>query len=46
MITLNVFQCYTNCKKNIFKIVNSVILTNTSNLFFCSNILKFKDLIM
>ena len=32
--------------KNIFKIVNNIfILTNTNNLFICSNILKFKDLI-
>ena len=32
--------------KNIFKIVNNIfILTNTNNLFLCSNILKFKDLI-
>ena len=32
--------------KNIFKIVNNIfILTNTNNLFVCSNILKFKDLI-
>ena len=32
--------------KNIYKIVNNIfILTNTNNLFVCSNILKFKDLI-
>ena len=32
--------------KNIFKISNNIfILTNTNNLFLCSNILKFKDLI-
>ena len=32
--------------KNNFKIVNNIfILTNTNNLFLCSNILKFKDLI-
>ena len=32
--------------KNILKIVNNIfILTNTNNLFLCSNILKFKDLI-
>ena len=32
--------------KNIFKIVNNIfILTNANNLFLCSNILKFKDLI-
>ena len=33
--------------KNIFKIVNNIfILTNINNLFLCSNILKFKDLII
>ena len=33
--------------KNIFKIVNNIfILINTNNLFVCSNILKFKDLII
>ena len=32
--------------KNIFKIVNDIfIFTNTNNVFVCSNILKFKDLI-
>ena len=32
--------------KTIFKIVNTIfILTNSINLFLCSNILKFKDLI-
>ena len=32
--------------KNIFKIVNNIFIsTNTNNLFLCSNILKFKDLI-
>ena len=32
--------------KTIFKIVNNIfILTNTNNLFLCSNILQFKDLI-
>ena len=31
---------------NIFKIVNNIfILTNTNNLFVCSKLLKFKDLI-
>ena len=37
---------YFNSKKNIFKIVNNIfILTNTNNLFLCSNILKFIYLI-
>ena len=31
--------------KNIFKINNIFIFTNTNYLFLCSNILKFKDLI-
>ena len=32
--------------KNIFKIINNIfILTNSNNLFLCSNILKFEDLI-
>ena len=32
--------------KNIFKIINNIfILTNTNNLFVCSNILKFNELI-
>ena len=33
--------------KNIFKIINNIfILTNTNNLIICSNILKFKYLII
>ena len=36
-----------NLNKNIFKIVDSIfIVTNTNNLFFCSNILKYYDLII
>ena len=32
--------------KTILKFVNNIcILTNTNNLFVCSNILQFKDLI-
>ena len=35
-----------NVNKTIFNIVNNIcILTNTNNLFLCSNILKLKDLI-
>ena len=50
----NILQCISTLKKNavrivnknIFKIVNNIfILTNTNNLFLCSNILKFKYLI-
>ena len=33
--------------KNVFKIVNNIIIfTNTNNLFLFSNILQFKDLII
>ena len=35
-----------NCKLKCLKLsINIFILTNTKNLFLCSNILKFKDLI-
>ena len=51
---LNNFQCISTLQKkavrivnkNIFKMFNIIfILTNTNNLFVCTNILKCKDLI-